>query len=230
MNDQCDLLEEYFDRSTSTERKKQIKAELGEIASSTGGILLELGDSVKNEPAIAQLRERLAGLKEPKPWKRAYWVAASLTLLILLSMVFVLVKSQRTSHFEQLFVDFYTPYPVDIYRGNDEGSPGGLVAYRQGDYEKAIPILSSQIENHSNRDLLLIYLGNCYLNVDQVKKAIEIFQQVSPNGAHHNDAQWFLALSYTRKNETGKSKKILTELINTDNPYNEVANQLLKVI
>ncbi len=158
-------------------------------------------------------------------WK----VAAVLFISIgLLSLLFV---QNNTSKHEQLFAEYYVPYPMDDITRGEISSHTSLnkltLSYNNENYERVIELLASNEETKAN-DKLKLYLGNSYLNLNKEKKAIEVFQSINTESEFYKDAQWFLALTYLKINKKNRMLSILENLSVDNNLYSNKVSQLIK--
>ncbi|WP_378182517.1 tol-pal system YbgF family protein [Aquimarina sp. SS2-1] len=159
-----------------------------------------------------------------------YWkIAAMLVILLGISSLFFLFPSDQPD----LFAQNYIAYPIqDVTRGENQVEEFKTITslYNNGAYKKAIPLLEEQIENAPVDERMKLYLGNCYLNTDQEKKALFLFTSFKENSPYFYDGQWFTALTYIKSKDFAKAKPILEQLSNSANLYKSKAENILKNI
>ncbi|MBQ4821401.1 tetratricopeptide repeat protein [Aquimarina sp. MMG016] len=128
---------------------------------------------------------------------------------------------------EDLYLAYYEPYPVeDVTRGEVVNESRVITdMYSRKEYSKAIPEFKKLIE-FSVDEQYIIYLGNCFLNVNKEKQAIQEFEKITSNSRYFEDAQWYLALTYIKLSNTKKAKNILAKIIQYDGVYKKVAVNL----
>lgn len=231
MSNKEDLLEEYFDRETSARRKGELRSQVENLDKDTAEVLFGLEEAIKVEPEVEELRARISKLKDSR--KRNFFlpkVAASVLLLIGLLVVYKTVDTRKTLTNEELFLTYYTPYPSKLYRSDGQVLSDFSKYYQGGDYGKALQILESESKLFKNEDLILLYQGNCYLNLDRFEEAVKTFNSIKKSSDYSIDASWFLTLCYLKMDRIDQVKAILTELIKEESLYSGVAKDLMDEI
>ena len=145
-------------------------------------------------------------------WYAAGWVkmAASLVLLAGLSLVFLgkrLFTPEAVRVAEKSLVH-YDPN-VTMSGTNEEA----ISLYNAQKYKEAIPSLEKALQEGPNQNLkakLSMYLGVSYSQLDQLQQAIPHFKEViDTSNPYALDAQWYLALIYTRMENNDQAKSLL---------------------
>lgn len=111
---------------------------------------------------------------------------------------------------EQLFKDYFEPLDDFVTTlGKEETSrQRAFEAYNSKDYESAIPLLEAWYKEEQN-PMAYLYQGVSHLALDQANEAIErleLFKNKANN--FHNEANWYLALAYLKKNNRPEVEKI----------------------
>lgn len=173
------------------------------------------------------LRERLSAIhqkvKEGKeeatpintkvvPLKRWITVAAAVVVLIIIGFNF---WNSSVSH-QDLFSEYYQTYRPDFITRSDSVTDlsDAERAFRSRDFKNAIELLQKIKNERKGGARILLGLGNAYLSTDNYPKAIENFSEVvaSNDELYIDQARWYLALTYLKKNDLENCKKILKEL------------------
>lgn len=192
--------------------------------------------------------ERTKNVKQ-KPYLSYYWkIAASIVIIIGLSTF--LWQINQT---EDLYSTYYIPYPIDgIDRGDEDNLYNELAQkYNQGNYREALPRIkklmkipfdnvqqqTDSVTNEqsrrldvifSERDKLRLYLGNCYLNLNQTNDAITQFKNINPRSIYYQDGLWYTALAFLKLEQEKEAIFYLEEVINNKGSHEENASNLLK--
>ena len=151
-------------------------------------------------------------------------IAASLLLLIGVSIVLFLInKSQKG-----LFENYYEPYPVeDVTRGESSNFPNKIaLKYSAGKYEEIILDLEQLVKESPKNNLHKPYLGNSYLNLNKEDKAIRVFSTINEN-IYKEEALWYTALCYLKINDIENTKSALNNVVLYNGIYKKNALELL---
>ena len=207
-------------------------------------LALEDTDSIKFRKKLMEIDAKLAlgqdtqdndegeviALQTKKRNKINWRIAAAFVILMGLSASFWLFNPTNDNVFE----DHYLPYPIsDITRGAE--ATGNILLkiapdYKKENYNKTIPFLEQQIALEPKNTLLKLYLGNSYLNTNQEKKAISLFNSIEKTDEYYSDAQWFLGLSYVKINNIQDAKIQFKELSGYPNLYKNKASEILETL
>jgi len=106
----------------------------------------------------------------------------------------------------------------------------GLKKFNAQDYENAVKLLNILVNYDANDVNALFYGGVCYVNLGQADKAIEYLDKVlqSENSSFLEEAKWYKALAYAKKNDFVTAKKLLDEIVLENGFYAEQAKEKLK--
>ena len=137
-----------------------------------------------------------------------------------------------------LYAAYYEPFPVeDTTRGEDtQDFADVLAAYSKGEYQKILPQLE-EIVNVKQPDSLgnllsanqfNLYLGNSYMNTNQEKKAIPVFESIAKSSKYYENGQWYLALTYLKLKDKKQVISILKELVEYNGVYKDKSIKLLE--
>ena len=160
---------------------------------------------------------------------KVIWLAAS--ILLTGGFAALWVGLQGPSHSQQLFDQYFDPYPVlSVVRGDAPNGLSPLRVYAEGNYQQFVEIMKSSrmsdIREKSN-ELLLAY-GNALLALSEPEAALEPLQQILKGEKYYPDAQWYQSLTYLKLGEPEKAQKLLMQLITTNSFYQSSARKLLE--
>ncbi len=139
--------------------------------------------------------------------------AASLLLIVLFSWLYF-VNNNKVESIE-LFATYYEPYPMVLsFRGKNDLINGTVNSYNEKNFESVITSMNQLILEDSLGFVPYMYLGIAHLELGNLDKAIENFTVVSDsnNATFRQQANWYIALTYLKANESEKARNILIEL------------------
>ena len=179
----------------------------------------------EKEPVIEKAKKQKFKIN-----KYSYLAAASIIIIIISISLFTLLSSQTN---EQLFNNFFTPYPDIITEkgeANDNLLENAMYYYNSGNYMTVVKMLDSRIDNNATDYLLSFYFGISCLKTNKTNEAIEAFRNIIVNNRKPiiYQATWYLALAYLKNNETEKAINSLEALSELETSYAEKAESLLK--
>lgn len=208
------------------ERKMEMDSSLKEQVELHRSVNAEMGDadSLLFRKRLAQISSQL---KEEKKRKLSFsWkIAAALFFVFgLLVYLFFQTVGDKTN----LFEDYYVAYPIeDIMRGNSANSfEPALELYSKHEYEKAVGLLEMASKKNPDNFAIDLYLGNCFLNIDEERKAIEFFEKIPKENIYFEHAQWYLALTYIKMNQMEKANATLKVVIDYNGIHKSNAESL----
>lgn len=130
-----------------------------------------------------------------------------------------------------MYLAYYQTYPNVVapnVRGENKNNfkNEAFRAYDTEDYKEAIRLFS-QIKNE---EFAVFYSAVSYLELDENPKAIQILESGKFSDSPYpfeTYRKWYLALAYLKTNQKENGKKILKELVESENPQKEKAMELL---
>lgn len=155
-----------------------------------------------------------------------YAIAASIAILIAFSY-FLLPSSSS------LFHEYYVPFPESPITRSESGEVNdyaiAMQQYSVGDFENALATLLA-IDEEGFQDEVNLYIGNCYLSLNNPEKAIDPIQKAigSDNEQIKLQAQWYCALTYIRSGNKLQAINQLEEIASTNNTYVNKSKILIK--
>lgn len=163
--------------------------------------------------------------------RRYFMIAASVALLIVagISINLLLFKARST---EELFSNYFEPYQ-DLISGRNDTNTDKEVAlfmslYNQENYLEAIDQLNTI--DLTNKPLLQLYAGICFLGTDQLDDAEKSFAAPAlGRSLYAKDARWYAALTLLKEGNAEEAKKALTTISqdNSDGSYQKRAQALI---
>ena len=151
-----------------------------------------------------------------QPWLR--YVAASLALLVIGTYFFWPVSVPEP---QVWYAENFEPYPSQEIRAIDDRYPAtlsnALSAYRQADYDAAIPVLDTWQNDSTFGVTATFFLAQAYLASGQVDQALPLLetQLAGPGSVYDQSNQWYLAMAYLFQNELNKARAISRQIIGT---------------
>lgn len=134
--------------------------------------------------------------------------------LILIIAVFLIYFNQSTSDPQQLSIKSFESYPHPYTVRDTESSliKDAFSAYDFGQFEKAIPLMQ-EITDERTEPIFDFHLAVAYLGNQEAKKAIPIFQKISPDLPHMQEQiYWYLGLCYLQEKEVDIAKKYFLQI------------------
>jgi len=143
--------------------------------------------------------------------------------------------STLNNNHENLFAQYFSPITnnkVVI----DKSTPDSSILkqtfsyYENKEYKSALKGFKTIIANNDNDDYRF-FQANAFLATHQTDQAITILTQIIQNkqSPYLDDAKWYLALAYLRKNQLSSAKPLL-EMLLTHSFYGDKAKTILKAL
>lgn len=163
--------------------------------------------------------------KAPARRRFLYLVSSAAAVLLLVVAYFSFFQ---VSPNERLFEQHFVAYELETLRsaGTDEERlfQQGAIAYEQKKYAAALIHFEKIIANNPEARMAA---GICYLQTEQLDKALEQFQGLAPT-TYKYQAQWYAALTSLKGDDMDNSKRLFRQLANSKNPYTEQAKTILQ--
>jgi len=126
----------------------------------------------------------------------------------------------------ELVTQSFKPYELETFMGDDESDKilkEGKKHYNDEAYKLALENFNEYLSVNPNDKEVQLAKGCSQFQLNQTDAAIQTFKQIENNSS----AQWYLALSYLKKEEAHKAKTILESLV-SDRQFRTKAKALLK--
>lgn len=164
-------------------------------------------------------------VKEPiLLFKKVTQYAIAASLLLLLGTVWY-----DSTYNSRLYDDFYEAENKRARGVSLEGCPDTITIslYYQKSYVEMLAVLNKQPESPCSA----YYKGLCYLGLKDEVKAIPLFKQaqLSNNKFIKNSADWYMSLAYLKNDEEEKAKKVLEQILKTNEHQYELRAKDLKI-
>ena len=220
------LIERYLDDEMSEDERNAFEYRLTKDSDLSKALLMQksaIADIKKYWELKTEMNEIYSRVKsesnqtiQPKS-NRGIWygIAASIALLIL---ALFLIKNLGTPNHKKIYASYYAPFTQDNqFRGfdtnlNDSLYIKAILLYNQQEYDKAAGLFSDMIDQNGGLEVLYIYLGSSYLNLDrdsEAKKVLRETEYFSDNRIVQH-GRWYLALAEL-KSENIKGAVMLFE-------------------
>ena len=231
-----DLIDKYFNNSLSP--KEQMK--FNELLQSDEKFKKEFTFQKDLQKVISKnqrndLRKAVQNFEQDKkPVVRLLniskkWLVAA-SILIIIGLGFVFVKSNFYPSPDELFVENYEPYrnivlPIERGENTNTIEYSAFVAYENGNYHKAINLFNS-VPN-SNTTYIIFYKSMCYMSLNKTREAITLLKTIVDSKPEINSeknfnelANWYLGLAYLNIGEIENAHKQFSIISNDkDNVY-----------
>lgn len=192
----------------------------------------ELNRNLKNGDTVAfRKKVRQASTERPKNKNisllNVLKIAAVLIILVGVAAFFLLNTTDSGSG---IYEKYYQQYPIeDMLRGSDADDERLELnkKYTRGEYANIVADYERLVDENPDEVIIQMYLANCYLNTREEKKAIALFENVQKNNKYYEAAQWYLALSYLKLNDTGRAGNVLQGVVSYDGVHKENALKIL---
>ncbi|MFT4762195.1 MAG: hypothetical protein ACI9XO_004473 [Paraglaciecola sp.] len=172
-----------------------------------------------------QLRKRAAfvlnRLEEKQPrivqLKRVMAIAACFVLLVTGYLIFQNFGHLKSN--DELFAThFELPAPANERNGTNQSEvwEKAMNAYIHQNFEKTINLLLPVIEqpDFHFKERGKLYLGISYLMTNKAQNAVNSFEKINQESSYFPDAQWFIALSFLKMENTTAAKEALQKIAN----------------
>lgn len=242
-----DLIDKYFSKSLNP--KEQLN--FNELLHSDEKFKKEFDFQKDLQKVIyrnqrSDLKKILQNFEQDKPVGKLFNLSKKLlvaaSILLILGLGFVFLKSNYYPSPDKLFVQNYEPYrnivqPVERGKHSNTIEHSAFVAYENGDYHKAINLFNS-VPN-KNLQYIQFYKSMCYMSLNRTNDAIILLKQITDSGDNFSSennfkelANWYLALAYLNLGEIEKANEQFSIIANDkDDVYKkDVARNILKYL
>jgi len=148
-------------------------------------------------------------------WKPYLSVAATILIILVAGLYFYSNRNQHKDE-QQLFTAYFIPYEdVISVRGNSTQKTAleqAMLLYNEEKYHEAIPYFKTYLSSNKNDLSALFYLTISELGLKNTEEVIpNLHFIITQNSVYHDQAQWYLALTYLMQ----KDKKSAIQILNT---------------
>lgn len=228
-DDEIDIVEQRMEKDPVFQARVEIIRDT-EVAQKLGtpefrNIVEEVGQSYKKS-SHGQKKTISIGYRK--------WVMAASILALLVSGFLLLYVFSSPADSEQLYAEYFTPYPNNMTVRNDVENDllsTAMGLYDAEKYQEAIAAFE-RIEKNERSETVVFYEGLSYLSDSQPKKAILKLSLVADNDQsnYQIQAKWYMALAHIKDRASDKAKQLLNDIsMNTKSEvYAKKAKLLLK--
>ena len=216
------------------ERKafEELMQEDGQLDSLVRDVSLSI-KATENKNLIGDLKDIHQELYSQKSKKTnrflfpAIGIAASIALFVIVRIFLFPGVPQN----DELFAKYFEPFPDYLTMRNNQKNDliiKGMEAYRSGDFQKAILLLTPEDTIGYLRVAPQFYFGVSHLAAGNEKDALKTFRTImSTNSKYAEPIKWYMALSYLKAGDEKQAAATL-QLIKKSSPEFEKAAKLLE--
>lgn len=229
------LIEKYLDGELSPEETQVFEEKQDDSAEFREAVVFHrqlLGHLVAQQKLAlkSELQGMMSATTETSSFNWKIWSVAASVLLVIGFVA--LLQLQGPSPSQQLFDQYFDPYPVmSVVRGDTPNGLNPLRLYADNKYEQFVEVMADQrnAAKLKSTKLLLAY-GNALLAISEPEQAIEALSQIREGQDHYLDAQWYLALAHLRLQKLEEAQDLLLPLVEQQSFYKTSARKLLASI
>lgn len=177
--------------------------------------------------------DRILQMLFPSPVGRLAMAVAVIVVLLIPTYIFFLQSPDP----QQLYADNFEPYPniITASTRSDVQQAGELdeamKLYENREYANAINGFNTYINQYPDQYEVRLYRGIANMQMDSINLAIKDLEAVMENNRKLTDqAQWYLALLYLKDGDVAEARKILKQIAESENIFNEKAQNILNKI
>jgi hypothetical protein len=175
---------------------------------------------------------------QPKKWLINKWYLLAASIIILISVSVILLKSVSSpTDYSSLYTAYYQPYffVVDQTRSSDTNIDSlaneATELYKNGNYQQALELSARVLEINSKHVKAKFLHALCLIEAKKFKAAAdEIKQILSGYDSYQLESKWYLALCFLQLDKPDDAKGLLSELSLSKNLYQKRALELLDKI
>jgi tetratricopeptide (TPR) repeat protein len=169
--------------------------------------IAEAGMEEKLNEFHQRLPVSLAPVRSRSTVLRYFAVAASVALLLSVSLWYFLMKSDKQT---DLYAKYYQPDPglMTVMSSTDNYDfEKAMVAYRNGEYQQAINAWKQQWNKRPDSDTLSYFLGAAYQANGKTDSAKIYLSKIAAQteSSFYKDANWYIGLIYLQMNQRNEA-------------------------
>jgi tetratricopeptide (TPR) repeat protein len=171
-------------------------------------------------------------LQSKKPRKKYWLIAASVSTICLLAVVYFLFLNPSPQP-EALYAQYFSPPADNLTVRGDQGRQllnEAMALYNDQQFAEALQRFESWQGQHPDSIPVIFYSAMSHMALGDMQPAIVQLEQIGQSmesGPYKVAARWYLALAYLKNEKTGESRKILLDLAEGSSSYAAKAQQLL---
>ena len=166
----------------------------------------------------SKLKKQLRSIENGQrtPVKRQWWIAAAVTLLVLLSGIWYSQNQKQEP--ETLFATYFEPYrnvilPIERNGETIDPKARAFYAYEQGNYEEALKAFTG-LAPEDKDPAVIFFIANTHLALNQSDLAIELLEaNLNKIDSLQDRHLWYLAMAYLNKGDQNNAISQLEALL-----------------
>ena len=171
--------------------------------------------------------------RDPKKIRNLWFYLAAASVLILIGSQLFFNQSLSNQELYDKYVGLDELPSFTVRDSDDEIQQQlskGEQAFDTGNFQEALPIFESALENQKNNRLLYIYLGLTQTELKLYNEAEITFNNLKEtNGQNADIALWYQSLLYLEQDDVSKALEGLKTIgLDPNNPYHEEALKLME--
>ena len=162
-------------------------------------------------------------------WK---YLTAAVVIALIGFFAWFIIGLKPSPH--QLFVEYFEVYPTYQMNRSEEHLPQlqeAMEYYGMERFEEAADILGSlNVQNRQSQQMIRFYHGIAEMNEGNYTQSVELLSPLAADSEslYHQQARWYLALSYLKQNKIQKTKEILNALSGEPGRFGSSSQALLE--
>jgi hypothetical protein len=162
---------------------------------------------------------------------RSYWyysAAASFFLILFTYLVFF-----STSRNEELFADYYKPYPnvIPMVRGEgiDFDLKAAMVLYNSNNFGRAVVEFDKVLSIDPDNETAEFYKAVSLLSLEEYSLSISLLKRImdNPEAVFMDQAEWYAGLAYIAINDETAADSLFQRIIERKNYYSKRSAEVL---
>lgn len=158
-----------------------------------------------------------------------WWLAAA-SIIVMFGLYFIFRSYQNPVN-ERLFSEYFSPYQnlLTMKGDQDQALSEAMYFYDMKQWDSAAYYFDRTGSKDLDQSAISFYYGNVLLASGQTAEAEKLFLKIISGNDDRFliQAKWYLALTYLKSGNTGKSVGILIELKSSQGVYGQRARELL---
>jgi hypothetical protein len=169
-----------------------------------------------------------AGIRRPNRYYWYYSSAASLLLIILSYFIFF-----STGHNEELFSEYYKPYPnvIPMVRGEgvDFDLKAAMVLYNSNNFSRAVVEFDKVLSIDPDNETAEFYKAVSLLSLEEYNLSAALLKGIidKPKAAFKDQAEWYAGLAFIALNDEPAAKALFNRIVERNNYYSRRSAEVL---
>jgi len=160
-----------------------------------------------------------------------YLISSAVAIAAILTLFYFTFMQSMTA--TDAFEEYHNwkTLPSFVEKGNTEDERvKAQKLFEAEKYQEALAVFKKYSENTTFDPKLQVYIGVCYLELENYDKALETFDGLLHSKTiDQHKAYWYKALTYLKRDDLKNARKVLNTLVQDTSNYNyEKARELLK--